>query len=85
LNDASSHGHCLHFSINRNLNQPKPLNAQILRRSRWRLVWSWGRLLYRSAAVSFSALQLYQNPWLLRAVLSALWASSRLLYAQVVV
>jgi hypothetical protein len=46
------------------------------------MVWSWGRLLYRSAAISFSALQLYSNPWLLRAVLSALWASSRLLAAQ---
>lgn len=70
--------------------QPKELQMAlretfaILRRSKWRMVWSWGRLIYRSAAVSFSALQLYNNPWLLRAVLSALWASSRLLYAQLV-
>lgn len=56
----------------------------VLRRSRWRLVWGWGKVLYRSAAVSFSALQLYNNPWLLRAVLSALWTSSRLLYSQMV-
>jgi hypothetical protein len=46
------------------------------------MVWGWGKVLYRTAAVSFSALQLYNNPWLLRAVLSALWSSSRLLYAQ---
>jgi hypothetical protein len=42
------------------------------------VVLDWGRWLYRCCAVSYSALQLYEHPWLVRAVVSAIWTSSKL-------
>lgn len=63
---------------------PKALQAALrstlatMRRSRYRVVWDWGRWLYRGAAVSYSALQLYEHPWLVRALVTALWTSGRL-------
>jgi hypothetical protein len=52
--------------------------AQAIRRRRYRVVLDWGRWLYRCCAVSYSALQLYEHPWLVRAVVSAIWTSSKL-------
>jgi hypothetical protein len=51
---------------------------QAIRRSRYRVIWDWGRWLYRWGAVSYSALQLYEHPWVVRAVVTAVWASSRM-------
>jgi hypothetical protein len=51
---------------------------QAIRRRRYRVVLDWGRWLYRCCAVSYSALQLYEHPWLVRAVVSAIWTSSKL-------
>lgn len=49
-----------------------------VRRSRYRAVWDWGRWLYRWGAVSYSALQLYEHPWVVRAIVAGVWASSRM-------
>lgn len=51
---------------------------QAIRRSRYRVIWDWGRCLYRWGAVSYSALQLYEHPWLVRAVVAGVWASSKM-------
>lgn len=52
--------------------------AQAIRRSRYRVIWDWGRSLYRWGAVSYSVLQLYEHPWLVRAVVAGVWASSKM-------
>jgi hypothetical protein len=65
--------------------QPKQLQQalkqafQELRQSRVRQAWRWGQSLYRAAAVTYSAFSLYTNPWLVRAVLAAVWTASRVL------
>lgn len=51
---------------------------QDLKKSRWRAVWEWSRFAYRWSAVGYSALKVYQNPWLVRAVLAALRTGSYL-------
>jgi hypothetical protein len=50
---------------------------QEIRKSKFRLVWDWGRWLYRWSAIGYSAVSLYDNPWLVRAVVSAIWAASK--------
>eukprot|EP00878_Enallax_costatus_P001384 GHUV01001534.1.p1 GENE.GHUV01001534.1~~GHUV01001534.1.p1 ORF type:complete len:271 (+),score=94.73 GHUV01001534.1:308-1120(+) len=63
---------------------PKQLQAALkqtfthIRRSRYKVVWDWGRTLYKWGAVSYSALQLYEHPWLVRALLCAIWTSSKM-------
>ncbi|MEW5303663.1 MAG: hypothetical protein WDW36_006334 [Sanguina aurantia] len=52
---------------------------QGLRKTRFKQLCSWGRFVYRWTAMSYSALQMFQNPWLVQAVLTALWACSRTL------
>jgi hypothetical protein len=54
--------------------------TQAIRRSRYRAIWDWGRCLYRWGAVSYSALQLYEHPWLVRAVVAGVWASSKMAF-----
>lgn len=54
--------------------------VQAIRRSRYRAIWDWGRCLYRWGAVSYSALQLYEHPWLVRAVVAGVWASSKMAF-----
>lgn len=56
------------------------LVLQAIRRSRYRVIWDWGRSLYRWGAVSYSALQLYEHPWLVRAVVCGVWASSKMAF-----
>ncbi|PNH03918.1 hypothetical protein TSOC_009956 [Tetrabaena socialis] len=62
---------------------PKQLQAALLdalkclKRSRFRQALSWGGFVYRWTAYTASVLQMYQNPWLMRALLTALWATSR--------
>jgi hypothetical protein len=66
--------------------EPKQLQAALrqtmtaIRRSRYRVIWDWGRSLYRWGAVSYSALQLYEHPWLVRAVVCGVWASSKMAF-----
>lgn len=65
--------------------QPKQLQQalkqtfQELKQSRIKQMWRWGQSIYRCAAVSYSAFSLYTNPWLVRAVLAAIWTASRVL------
>ncbi|GFR50990.1 hypothetical protein Agub_g13316 [Astrephomene gubernaculifera] len=64
--------------------EPKQLQAALvdalraLKRSRFRRACSWGRRLYRWTTYTYSAVQVYQNPWLMRALMTALWAGSRI-------
>lgn len=51
---------------------------KVVRRGKFKQVWEWGRRVYRWSALGYSALQMYQNPWLIQAVLTALWTFSRL-------
>lgn len=49
-----------------------------MRRSSFRQALAWGRRAYRLTAIGYSAIQVYQNPWLVQAVLTALWSFSKL-------
>eukprot|EP00197_Chlamydomonas_leiostraca_P011350 CAMPEP_0202867078 /NCGR_PEP_ID=MMETSP1391-20130828/8645_1 /ASSEMBLY_ACC=CAM_ASM_000867 /TAXON_ID=1034604 /ORGANISM="Chlamydomonas leiostraca, Strain SAG 11-49" /LENGTH=184 /DNA_ID=CAMNT_0049547083 /DNA_START=95 /DNA_END=649 /DNA_ORIENTATION=+ len=49
-----------------------------LKQSRFKQVWSMGRHVYRWSALTYSALQMYQNPWLVQAVVGAVWTFSRI-------
>ncbi|KAF8057106.1 osbI [Scenedesmus sp. PABB004] len=63
---------------------PKQLQAALqqtftaIRRRRYRVILDWGTWAYRCSAVSYSALQLYSHPWLVRAVVAAIWTSSKM-------
>ncbi|KAK9830611.1 hypothetical protein WJX81_005051 [Elliptochloris bilobata] len=50
-----------------------------LRKSRVRRLWDMGRMIYRLTAFSYGAFSVYENPWLVRAVLAALWTASRVI------
>ncbi len=52
---------------------------QELGKGRARKLWDWGKGLYRVSAVTYSAFSLYTNPWLVRAVLAALWTASKVM------
>ncbi len=55
------------------------MHLQDLGKSRIRRLWEWGHCIYRCIAFSYGAFSVYENPWLVRAVLAALWTASRLL------
>ncbi|GLI61513.1 hypothetical protein VaNZ11_003893 [Volvox africanus] len=63
---------------------PKQLQTALLdalrtlKRSRFQRVCTWGRRMYRWSTYTYSAVQMYQNPWIMRALLAALWAGSRM-------
>ncbi|GIL92209.1 hypothetical protein Vretimale_18491 [Volvox reticuliferus] len=63
---------------------PKQLQTALLdalrtlKRSRFQRACTWGRRMYRWSSYTYSAVQVYQNPWLMRALLAALWAGSRM-------
>jgi hypothetical protein len=65
--------------------QPKELQAAIagsfkeLRKGRVRRLWEWGRFVYRYAAFGYGAFSVYENPWLVRAVLAALFTAARIM------
>ncbi|KAG2432350.1 hypothetical protein HYH02_012924 [Chlamydomonas schloesseri] len=48
-----------------------------LKRSRFQRMCAWGRRVYCWSTYTYSAVQMYQNPWLMRALITALWAASR--------
>lgn len=49
----------------------------MVRRSKFKLVWDWGRWLYRWSAFSYGCISLYDNPWLVRALLGAIWTAAK--------
>lgn len=51
--------------------------TQSLRRSKVKRLCEWGRYVYRWSAFTYSAVQMYQNPWLIQALLTALWTFSK--------
>jgi hypothetical protein len=51
--------------------------SQGLKQSRFRKLYSVGRAAYRWGSLSYSALQLYTNPWMVQAILTAIWTISR--------
>ena len=42
-----------------------------------------GRCIYRCAAFGYGAFSMYTNPWLVRAILAALWTASRLMIGMI--
>eukprot|EP00878_Enallax_costatus_P037007 GHUV01041701.1.p1 GENE.GHUV01041701.1~~GHUV01041701.1.p1 ORF type:complete len:114 (-),score=25.67 GHUV01041701.1:398-739(-) len=67
-----------HITLIAPVSSPVCIFLQHIRRSRYKVVWDWGRTLYKWGAVSYSALQLYEHPWLVRALLCAIWTSSKM-------
>ena len=47
-----------------------------MKKSKFRQLLAWGRYIYRGVAFAYSALMIYENPWLVRAVVTALWSAS---------
>lgn len=52
--------------------------TQQMHKSHFRMVIDYGRYIYRFSAIGYSAIQLYENPWVVRAVATAVWASGKL-------
>ena len=52
---------------------------QDLQKGRVQQVWAWGRCMYRCIAFSYGAFSVYENPWLVRAVITALWAAGKVM------
>lgn len=52
---------------------------QELKKSRFRQLLVWGKYVYRGAAFAYSALMMYENPWLVRAVVTTLWSAGAVL------
>ena len=50
---------------------------QSFRKSRFQQAWSAGRYVYRWSAMMYSAVQLYQNPWLWQLVATGVFQLSR--------
>lgn len=50
-----------------------------LRKGHVRRFWEWGRCAYRCIAFSYGAFSVYENPWLVRAVVTALWAAGKVM------
>lgn len=54
-------------------------NMQDLRKGHVRKFWEWGRCAYRCIAFSYGAFSVYENPWLVRAVVTALWTAGKVM------
>jgi len=50
-----------------------------LRKSRTQQLWTWGKAIYRCVSFSYGAFTVYENPWLVRAILTAMWTASRVM------
>lgn len=48
-----------------------------LKQSRFKRMCTFGRHAYRWTTLTYSALQMYQNPWLIQMLVTALWTFSR--------
>lgn len=44
-----------------------------------RIAWEWGHYAYRAAAMGYGVFSVYENPWLFRALLAAVWTASRMI------
>mmetsp|Transcript_21532 Transcript_21532/g.56157 ORF Transcript_21532/g.56157 Transcript_21532/m.56157 type:complete len:257 (+) Transcript_21532:120-890(+) len=70
--------------------EPKVLQRAVsnafieLRMGRIRRLWSWGKYLYRCTALGYSAFSMYQHPWIVAAVLRALYTSSKFIVGSMV-
>lgn len=53
--------------------------SQEMKKGRIRLLVDWTRTVYRAVAVSYGAFSAYTNPWLAKAVLTAIIAAVRAL------
>lgn len=49
---------------------------QELKKSRFRQLLVWGKYIYRGAGFAYSAFMVYENPWLVRAVMTATWSAA---------
>ena len=55
------------------------VHMQDLRKGNVRKFWEWGRCSYRCIAFSYGAFSVYENPWLVRAVVTALWTAGKVM------
>eukprot|EP01025_Chloroclados_australasicus_P069797 TRINITY_DN9905_c0_g1_i1.p3 TRINITY_DN9905_c0_g1~~TRINITY_DN9905_c0_g1_i1.p3 ORF type:complete len:153 (-),score=12.23 TRINITY_DN9905_c0_g1_i1:286-744(-) len=55
-------------------------SIQELKRSKMKQMLLWGKYAYRGAAFAYSALCVYENPWLVRAIVSATWSAGHVLW-----
>ena len=53
--------------------------VQEVKKSKLSQVLTWGKFAYRGAAFAYSAFTVYENPWLVRALLSAMWTAGTVL------
>lgn len=57
---------------------------QELRKGRVQRLWEWGRCIYRCIAFSYGTFSVYQNPWLVRALLAAIWTAAKVILGALV-
>ena len=57
---------------------------QDLRKGHVRRFWEWGRCAYRCIAFSYGAFSVYENPWLVRAVVTALWTAGKVMLGMLI-
>lgn len=55
------------------------VHMQDLRKGNVQKFWEWGRCAYRCIAFSYGAFSVYENPWLVRAVVTALWTAGKVM------
>lgn len=48
-----------------------------IRKGKLSRAWEWGRMLYRTAALSYGAFAAYTNPWLAEAILRSIFTCIR--------
>ena len=50
---------------------------QELKKSKVKSAWGWCTFIYRTASWTYTAFNLYANPWIVRAILLAFWSVPR--------
>lgn len=54
-------------------------DVQDLKESRLKTAWGWCKFIYRTASWTYAAINVYINPWAVRALLCAFWAMPQIL------
>eukprot|EP00803_Ostreobium_quekettii_P005513 evm.model.scf_80EXC.7 EVM.evm.TU.scf_80EXC.7 scf_80EXC:120166-124063(+) len=52
-----------------------------LKTSKLKSAWQWSKFLYRAVALGYSAFQVFEHPWLVRAIARALWQVPRTMWS----
>jgi len=51
-----------------------------LRRSKVRSLWTWSKAVYKGTAWTYGVVNAYTHPWVVKAILMAVWHSMRMLF-----